>query len=127
MPAAQMWRAVAELLAKGLSSVHPSARWAMLAGGLLGIVFEWANVRTKGRFPLSAVGIGLATVVRFPDVLDLGAGALLFWLLGRLLRRPGASSHRIFVENRETLCAGVIAGGAIIGIALIVLETWALG
>jgi uncharacterized oligopeptide transporter (OPT) family protein len=122
MPAAQVWRAVAELLAKGFSSVHPSARWAMLAGGVLGIALEWANLRSGGRFPLSGVGIGLATVVTFPDVLSMSLGALLFWLLGRRLR-AGSASHRVFVENRETLCAGVIAGGALIGILLILMET----
>jgi len=123
MPAAQVWRAVAELLAKGFSSVHPSARWAMLAGAVGGVAIEWANLRMRGRFPLSGVGLGLATVVTFPDVLSMSAGAIAFWFLGRSLKRPETAAHRVLVENRETLCAGVIAGGAIIGIILIVMET----
>ena len=123
MPAAQVWRAVAELLAKGFGTIHPSARWAILAGGLLGIAFEWANLRMKGKFPLSGVGVGLATVVTFPDVLSMGVGSVLFWFFGRRLKEPGTKGHRVLVENRETLCAGVIAGGAIIGIILILLET----
>ncbi len=123
MPAAQVWRAVAELLAKGFSSIHPSARWAMLIGGVLGIAIEWANARMRGRFPVSGVGIGLATVVTFPDVLSMGVGALLFWYLERRLKTEGTKPRRIFVENRETLCAGIIAGGAIIGIILILMET----
>jgi hypothetical protein len=32
----------------------------------------------------------------------------------------------VLVENQETLCAGVIAGGAITGIAVILIETFAL-
>ncbi len=127
MPSAQVWRAVAELLATGFSSIHPSARWAMLIGALLGVATEWANARMKGRFPLSGVGIGLATVITFPDVLSMGVGALLFWFLGRRLKDPGTKPHRIFVENRETLCAGIIAGGAIIGIILILVESAMLG
>jgi uncharacterized oligopeptide transporter (OPT) family protein len=123
MPAAQVWRAVAELLAKGFSSVHASARWAMLAGGVLGIAIEWANLRTRGRFPLSGVGIGLATVVTFPDVLSMAAGSLLFWFFGRRLKRPESTARRVLVDDRETLCAGIIAGGAIIGIILILVET----
>jgi len=123
MPAAQVWRAVAELLAKGFSSIHPSAQWAMLAGGLLGIAIEWANVRMAGRFPVSAVGLGLATVVTFPDVLSMSVGAIAFWYLGRRLKVREGTAHRVLVEGRETLCAGIIAGGAIIGIILIVLET----
>ncbi len=123
LPAAQVWKAVAELLAKGFGSMHPSARWAMLAGAVLGVAFEWANLKTCGRFPLSGVGIGLASVVTFPDCLSMSAGAILFWFLGRRLNGRGGLAHRTFVENRETLCAGIIAGGALIGIILIVLET----
>lgn len=123
MPAAQVWRAVAELLAKGFSSVHPSARWGILVGGLLGIAIEWANLRMKGKFPLSGVGIGLATVVTFPDLLSMSGGAIVFWFLGQRLKHPERTAHRVLVDNRETLCAGVIAGGAIIGIILILMET----
>jgi uncharacterized oligopeptide transporter (OPT) family protein len=125
MPGAQVWKAVAELLAKGFSSVHPTARWAMLLGAILGILMEWANLRMKGRFPLSGVGVGLATVVQFPDVLSMSTGALFFWFMGRRLKQ-GAGGHKVFVENRETLCAGIIAGGSLIGIILIILETMVL-
>jgi uncharacterized oligopeptide transporter (OPT) family protein len=122
MPGAQVWKAVAELLAKGFSSIHPTARWAMLLGGLLGIAMEWANLKLKGKFPLSGVGVGLATVVQFPDVLSMSTGALFFWYMGRRLKQ-GGGGHKVLVENRETLCAGIIAGGALIGIVLILLET----
>jgi uncharacterized oligopeptide transporter (OPT) family protein len=127
MPSAQVWRAVAELLAKGFSSVHASARWAMAIGALLGVAFEWANLRMKGRFPLSGVGVGLATVITFPDVLAMSVGAILFWVFERRLRDPARGAHRVLVANRETLCAGIIAGGALIGIVLILLETGVLG
>jgi uncharacterized oligopeptide transporter (OPT) family protein len=126
MPAAQVWRAVAELLARGLSAIHPTARWGVLVGGLLGIAMEWANLKTRGRFPLSGVGIGLATVVTFPDVLSMSVGSLLFWFLGRRVRDPARLGHRVLVENRETVCAGVIAGGSLVGIVLIILETLVL-
>jgi len=125
LPAAQVWKAVAELLAKGFSTLHPSARWAMLLGGVLGVAMEWANLKMKGKFPISGVAFGLATVVQFPDVLSMSLGALFFWWMGRRLR-AGGGSHKVFVENRETLCAGIIAGGALIGIILILLETMVL-
>jgi uncharacterized oligopeptide transporter (OPT) family protein len=86
---------------------------------------EWTNLRMKGKFPLSGVGVGLATVVQFPDVLSMSTGALFFWFMGRRLKH-GGGGHKVFVENRETLCAGIIAGGALIGIILIVLETMVL-
>ncbi len=68
------------------------------------------------------MGLGLATVVQFPDCLSMSVGALLFWFLGRRLKVPQSFGHRTFVENRETLCAGIIAGGALIGIILMLLE-----
>ncbi len=123
MPGAQIWRAVAELLAKGFSTLHPTARWGILVGAVLGIAIEWANVKLKGRFPLSGVGLGLATVVTFPDLLSMGGGAVFFWACGKLLKDRKATGYRVLVENRETVAAGVIAGGALIGIILILLET----
>ncbi len=122
MPAAQIWKAVAELLAQGFGAMHASARWAMLVGAVLGVAFEWANLAMRGRFPLSGVGIGLAAVVTFPDCLSMAVGALFFWFMGKRLRDEKSLGHRTFVENRETLCAGIIAGGAIIGIILILIE-----
>jgi putative OPT family oligopeptide transporter len=123
MPGAQAWRAVAEVLTKGLSFLHPSARVAVLVGGLLGIVFEIVRKITHNRFPISAVGFGLAFVITFHTSLSMGLGAILFWVLSRILRnRKEGRSHRIWIENQETLCAGAIAGGAIIGILVILLE-----
>ena len=40
-------------------------------------------------------------------------------------QRPGSLGHKLCVENQETLCAGAIAGGAIIGILIILVETTA--
>jgi uncharacterized oligopeptide transporter (OPT) family protein len=123
MPSAQVWRAVAEVLTKGLSFLHPTAQAAIAIGVGLGILFEIINKKVEGRFPLSGVGIGLAFILPFNDSLAMGGGAILFWALGRRYRDPAHRLHRIFVENHETICAGGIAGGAIIGILLILFET----
>jgi len=123
MPSAQVWRAVAEVLTKGLDFLHPSARWAILIGGVLGIAFEVAARVSKGRFPISGVGMGLAFILPFSDSLAMATGAFAFWLAGRRFGTGGTRGHRIFVENHETVCAGGIAGGALVGIVLIVLET----
>ncbi len=126
MPSAQVWRAVAEVLTKGLHFLHPTARLAILVGAILGIALEIANIKTRGRIPLSPVGLGLAFVLPFSDSLAMFLGAFAFWLCGEFLKDPKSLAYRAFVENRETLCAGGIAGGSIIGIVLIVLETTVL-
>lgn len=124
MPSAQVWRSVAEILAKGLGFLHPTAQIAIVIGALTGIAIEALNRRAvrRGRtFPLSGVALGLGFILQFADALAMGIGASVFLLLGRK-QRPGSRRHRLFVEDRETLCAGVIAGGSIVGIILIVLE-----
>jgi uncharacterized oligopeptide transporter (OPT) family protein len=123
MPGAQAWRAVAEVLTKGLSFLHPTARYAVFIGGAMGILFEILKKVTKNRFPLSAVGVGLAFVINFHTSLSMGLGAILFWVLGKAYRhKEGSLARKLWVENQETLCAGAIAGGAIIGIAIILVE-----
>jgi uncharacterized oligopeptide transporter (OPT) family protein len=122
MPSVMIWKAVAEVLTKGLSALHPTAQLAAIIGAILGIVLEWLNVRTKGKFPISAIGIGLAFVLKFTDSIAMALGAFLIWYFARSMKK-GTKGHKIFVDNAETLCAGVIAGGSIIGIILIILET----
>ena len=123
MPSAQVWRAVAEVLTRGLEFLHPSARVAIVVGGLLGICFEVISQITRGKFPVSGVGMGLAFILPFSDSLAMATGAILFGVLKLKLKTPESRWYRIFVENHETVCAGGIAGGALIGIVLILLET----
>ena len=126
MPAATVWKAVAEVLTKGLSNLEVSARWAALAGALLGIMLEALRVATKGRFWLSGVGLGLATIIPFNTCLAMFLGSFFFWVAGRAWKKPETTPHKIFVQNLEPVCAGVIAGGAIMGIAVILLEIFVL-
>ncbi len=122
LPGAMIWAAVAKVLAKGLSTLHPTARIGVLIGAVIGIVCEHLNKRSKGRFPISGVGLGLAFVLKFTDSLSMALGALIFWFLGRTLKDKSKFGYRTFVQNQETVSAGVIAGGSIIGIILILLE-----
>jgi uncharacterized oligopeptide transporter (OPT) family protein len=124
MPSAQVWRAVAEILTQGFSFLHPTARVAIGIGALLGIVCEILTKKTKGKFPISGVGFGLAFALNFADCLAMGLGSIIVWLLARSLKSKKSTSYKIFVENSETLCAGGIAGGALIGIILILIETF---
>lgn len=126
MPAASVWKAVAELLTQGLVNLKESARWAALVGALLGIALEAARVVTKGRFWLSGVGIGLAAVIPFNTCFAMFLGSFLFWLAGRTFKRPGSAAHRVIVQNQEPICGGIIAGGALMGITLILVENFLL-
>ncbi|MEY4631756.1 MAG: hypothetical protein RIQ81_1876 [Pseudomonadota bacterium] len=130
-PGAQIWKAVAEVLTKGLTSLHPTAQYAALIGGILGIVIEFFNQRSKGKFPVSAMGLGLAGVLPFSNCWSMSLGAFIFWALHRKFDKPAAAAadsepgvmRRIFVDNQETVCAGIIAGGSIMGIVLTIIAS----
>ncbi|OYZ23081.1 MAG: hypothetical protein B7Y39_06220 [Bdellovibrio sp. 28-41-41] len=123
LPSATVWKAVAEVLTVGLAALHPSAQLAALVGGILGIIMAYLDQKTRGKFPISAVGVGLAFVLRFTDSLMMALGALFFWVIGRLAKDKSSVTYRAFIDNQETMAAGVIAGGSIIGLILLILET----
>ncbi|MCB9850033.1 MAG: OPT/YSL family transporter [Phycisphaerales bacterium] len=120
-PSVITWKAVAELLIDGLKSLPVSAQWAALIGGVVGIVLETIRITTKGRFPISPIGIGLAFIVPFPACLAMFAGSFAFWFVGRLYPKPEQRPNRIIVQNQESICAGIIAGAALMGVALMAI------
>ena len=147
VPGAVTWKAVAEVLMKGLSFLHPTAKVAVIVGAVIGIVVEATRHVTKNRFPLSAVGLGLAFILSFSDIWTMFLGSFIFWLLERRATRwsketePAAAPieaaeaapaplrrpwYALAAANTETICAGVIAGGALMGIGLSVLDVLVL-
>ena len=122
MPAATIWKAVAEILTTGLSNLPESAQWAALVGALLGIVFEAIKMATRGRFWFSGVAAGLAFVIPFHTCFAMFLGAFFFWICSKRFADIASKGHRIFVKNLEPICAGLIAGGALMGILAMVIE-----
>jgi uncharacterized oligopeptide transporter (OPT) family protein len=121
-PAATVWRAVAEILTKGLSELPTTAVWAAGIGAALGIIVEVIRTAAKGRFPISPVGVGLAFVIPFQTCFAMFMGSFMFWLIGRIWRQPEQRMNGIFVQNQESICAGIVAGAALIGVATMAVE-----
>jgi uncharacterized oligopeptide transporter (OPT) family protein len=116
MPGALQWKGVAEIIAKGVSSLPTSAVISMVVAALAAIAVEVARIVTKGRFPLSAVSIGLGVVLPPESSFMMWVGALIFWWMGRQNAKPGTKGHDFWVEGCEPICAGLISGAALIGI-----------
>jgi OPT family oligopeptide transporter len=116
MPAALQWRGVADLIANGLSTLPTSAIISMAVAAVLAVVFEVLRIRTKGRFPLSAVSIGLGVVLPPESCFAMWVGAMIFWWNGREKPAPGTRKHTLWVDGCEPICAGLISGAALIGI-----------
>lgn len=122
MPAATIWKAVADVLAEGIHKIKPSAQYAALAGILIGIVLEAWRMLSKNRFPLSPVAIGLGFIIQFHTCLSMFAGSFLFWAIEKLYSGKESKVNQVVVQNQEPICAGLIAGGALMGIAVAVAD-----
>jgi uncharacterized oligopeptide transporter (OPT) family protein len=122
MPAATVWKAVADVLAEGIGKIKESARWAALGGMIIGTLLELVRIVTKNRFPLSPVAIGLGFIIPFHTCLSMFAGSFLFWAIEKIFSDKESSVNKVVVQNQEPICAGLIAGGALMGIAVAVAD-----
>jgi len=116
MPAALQWKGVADLIARGFSNLPASALISMAVAAVAAVVFEVLRIRTRNRFPISAVSVGLGVVLPPDACLAMWIGALVFWWHGRKAPAPGSKAHEFWVEGCEPICAGLISGAALVGI-----------
>lgn len=123
MPSAIVWKAIADVLSVGISSLHITSQYAVLIGAALGIGMEILIKKTKGKFPISPVAFGLPFVLSFTDVFMMFLGAFIFWLMNKKPVQKRSPFYQAFTENQESIGAGIIAGGSIIGIILLIIET----
>ncbi|MBN1513455.1 MAG: OPT/YSL family transporter [Phycisphaerae bacterium] len=126
-PAASAWMAVAKVLTEGISELPYWARWAAGIGAVLGLVLEGVRMRSKGRFPISPVGIGLGFIISFSTCFAMFLGAFIIWAIGKRWTRPDQWMNRAILQNYESVCAGLVAGAALVGIAVMAIETFLLG
>jgi putative OPT family oligopeptide transporter len=118
-PAAQTWSAVAIALGRGLSALEPVKLWLILAGGIVGAVLTLAPIllpRQRDYLP-SASAFGLAWVFNWYYGLLFFLGALVALLVER--RNP-----KLAEELTLPVASGVVAGGSLMGVALVF---WANG
>jgi len=115
-PGAIQWKGVAELIAKGVSSLPYSAIVSMIVAAVFAVAIEGYKILRKGDFPLSAVAIGLGVVLPPEATFAMWVGAIIFWLMKRRHPTPGTRGHNLWVEGMEPICAGLISGAALVGI-----------
>lgn len=123
-PAATVWKAVAEILTEGLSNLPQSAVMAAILGAVFGLVIELIRMAAKGKFPLTPVGMGLAFVIPFNTCLAMFFGSFIFWVFSKIWPKPEQKMNSVIVQNQESICAGVIAGAALVGVGLMAVETF---
>ncbi|MBL9121370.1 MAG: OPT/YSL family transporter [Phycisphaerae bacterium] len=127
MPGALIWKGVADMIAQGGGNLRDSAIMAMIIAGVVGIVFEVLRVVSKGKFPISAVAIGLGVVIPVDSTIMMWIGAMFFSFMHDRNTKSEGMGKAIWVESQEAICAGIIAGAALTGIGDQIITNFFLG
>ncbi len=110
-PAAQVWASVARLLSDGFQALHPTARWAIVIGGLVGIILPLLEKKfpNKRKYIPSAMGIGLSWTFHFWYALSMFIGGLAALIIEK--KKPAIGE-----KYTIPVASGIIAGESLIGI-----------
>ena len=143
---ALQWKGISDFI-KGLTSdagistiIHPTALRAMIVGAIVGVVFEFVRVFTKGKSPFAPVAFALGVVIPPDSTLWMCLGAVFFWAMRYLFGDAAKNDphgvvstpnetfgHRLWVRGHEAVCAGLIAGTALTGIGDQLVKVFVLG
>jgi OPT family oligopeptide transporter len=120
-PAALVWRGVAELLAKGVGALHPTAQAGLVIGAAVGLLLPLVEMKFpkyRSYIP-SPTGLGLAFTVPGFNCISFFMGGLIALWFSRL--RPKAAEEYVVPVS-----SGIIAGESLVGvlIALLVVKGW---
>lgn len=122
LPSTRQWEAVAKLLTQGVDQLPISARWAIVIGGIVGIVLPILHrIAPKGLKPWfpSAMGLGLAWIMPFANALSFAVGAVIGWIWTLISKR---TSEKYTIP----VASGLIAGEGLIK-ALIAMSATVVG
>ncbi|ULQ46640.1 OPT/YSL family transporter [Flagellatimonas centrodinii] len=110
-PAVVTWKAVAEVLSGGLSSIPPGAVTAMGVAAVLGILIAASQSLGMGRWLPSAPAAGLAFVIPASNSMSLFFGAVLAALLAKAV-------PSLALRFTIAVAAGLVAGESLVGVGL---------
>jgi OPT family oligopeptide transporter len=113
-PSAQTWAAVAQALSKGFEALAPAKIWSIVIGGVVGIVFAILPVifPKQEKYLPSASGFGLAWIFQWYYGVLFFMGAVIAWWFAK--KSPAKAEEFTF-----PVASGVMAGGALMGVAII--------
>ena len=116
-PSAQTWAAVATAMSKGLEALEPVKVRSIVAGGIFGIVFALLPVLfpRKQKYMLSVSGFGLAWIFQWYYGVLFFTGALIAWWWQK--KSPAKAEEFLL-----PVASGVIAGGSLMGVAIIFIQ-----
>lgn len=125
-PAAQQWKAVAELFKLGIGNLHPMARQCILWGGVGGAlltlverIFSAEKYKNYKKYVPSATGIGLGMILPFYQPLQMFIGAAIAAIV--MARKDGRAGDYVV-----PVASGLIAGESLVGVVVAALNNFVL-
>ena len=112
-PAALVWRGVAELLAKGVNALPPSARIGLVIGAAIGLLLPLLEMwfPKQKKFIPSATGLGLAFTINGFNSVSMFIGACIaLWL--------SKAKPKLHEKYTVPVSSGIIAGESLMGVFL---------
>jgi uncharacterized membrane protein YraQ (UPF0718 family) len=116
-PSAQAWRAVAIALSRGLESLGAVKIWSIFIGGLVGIILPLLSIAFPkyDKWIPSAAGLGLSWTFHWYY-------SLLFFLGAVIGEGYARISPKKAEEYTFPVASGIVAGGSVMGVALVFWE-----
>ncbi len=132
-PSAVQWKGVSDLVTAIFSKdgagsfLSQSIITSMIIAAAVGLVMEITRIVTRNKFPISPLALGLGVVVPPDSTIAMFAGAMVFTFMKSFYeKREGSLGRRLWVDCHEPICAGLIAGAALIGIGDILAKVFLL-
>ncbi len=120
-PAAMAWKAMAELLARGLEALPPHAEWAVLVAVLAGVAISLLRrVKSIAKYVPSGLACGIAFIIPAFYSMVMFLGLVAWWIWQK--KNPTNVEHFNFV-----LASGLIAGEGLMGIVNATLTILGIG
>ncbi|MGD9692165.1 MAG: OPT family oligopeptide transporter [Phycisphaerales bacterium] len=129
-PSAVQWKGVSDLVTSlfgggDATLLTPSIVMSMVIASAVGLVMEVVRIVSKGKFPISPLAIGLGVLVPPESTMAMFAGALFFWVMGkRYAEKKESRGKLLWIDTQEPICAGLIAGAALVGIGDVLLKVF---
>ena len=113
-PAAQAWKAVAEVLSHGIASLGAVKTWSIVIGGLVGLILPLLGklFPKYEKWIPSAAGVGLAWTFHWYTSLLFFLGAIIGY--GFEKKAPKQSEEFMF-----PVASGIVAGGSLMAVLII--------
>lgn len=131
-PSAIQWKGVSDLVTSIFGGDQQKALLtasivtSMIIACVAGVVLEVMRIASRNKFPISPLAIGLGVVVPPESTIAMFCGALWFWWMHKRYHdRPQTTGHKLWIQTHEPICAGIIAGAALVGIGDVLVRVFA--